>query len=156
MYTVQKSLVRVSQTWRQIWMQSRFLKANTASSRRPNQWQGCFYAEHIFIVSLSFTHWNRVFQTHDVLIRNSFLVTYSLKVYLWVFGTFSSQFGTALLWTGTIFLAPNHSIPSAWWSLLINHITMFHNLGITASMSLITICALLKPKGSQTLTVWKH
>lgn len=46
-----------------------------------------------------------------------------------------------------IFLAPNHSIPSAWWSLLINHITMFHNLGITASMSLITICALLKPKG---------
>lgn len=50
-----------------------------------------------------------------------------------------------------IFLAPNHSIPTVWWSLLINHVTMFHNLGITASMSLITICALLKPKGSQSL-----
>ncbi len=59
---------------------------------------------------------------------------------------------------GAIFLALNHSIPSAWWSLLINHITMFHNLGITASMSLITICALLEPKGSQTLWLWgrKH
>lgn len=49
--------------------------------------------------------------------------------------------------SGAIFLALNHSIPSARWSLLINHVTMFHNLGITASMSLITICALLE--GSQ-------
>lgn len=84
-------------------------------------------------------------------------------VYLWVFSVLLHIFQPP--WNspavsggvGAIFLAPNHSIPSAWWSLLINHVTMFHNLGITASMSLITICALLKPKGSHTLWLegWK-
>lgn len=93
---------------------------------------------------------------HDGLIRApySFLVTHDLMVYLWVFrldSTFPSPVQNSPAVSGgvrAIFLAPNRSIPSAWWSLLINHITMFHNLGITASMSLITICALHKPKGS--------
>lgn len=60
-------------------------------------------------------------------------------VYLWAFRsrcTFSSHLGTVLLCeggAGAIFLAPNHSVPSAGWSFLINH--MFHNLGILAIVS---------------------
>lgn len=87
-----------------------------------------------------------------------FLAAHGYIVYLWVLFVGSSAHVPASLeqpcceWgVRDIFLAPNHSAPSAWWSLLINHVTMFHNLGITASMSPKTICALFRPAGSQTL-----
>lgn len=149
-----RSFVRVSQSWGGIWLPSCYLKCRFFA--------GCAATVVLCKVHIQSQTLLRTFesfiQMHDGLIRapRSFPVTHALMVYLWggFFWGFTAHFPARLEQScceaeesGAIFLAPNHSIPSARWSLLINHVTMFHNLGITASMSLITICALLE--GSQ-------
>lgn len=162
-----KSFVRVSQSWGGIWMLSCYLKANTvsASSCTLNQEQRGFMQStpsefdspaHIWIIYSDARWLNKgsLFIPGDTQFDGlfvGFLVLLHIFQPPWNSPAVSGG-------VGAIFLAPDHRIPSARWSLLINHVTMFHNLGITASMSLITICALLKPKSSQTawLRWWKQ
>lgn len=93
-------------------------------------------------------------QMDSILMRtpHSFLVTHSLTVYLWAFALSvrlpgrSEQSCCGGEREGSL-TGTGRSIPSAWCSFLINHKTIFHYLGISGSMSLISIHALLKPQG---------